>query len=86
QRDGEKLKNWFNNTDEGREARKELQGLYLPLTGTVWVNRSSGLRSVAYLYFGSGDCDLDLRYLGVGCGAHDRLLPLRKPALLAGKP
>ena len=78
QRDGEKLKNWFNNTLEGKEARKELKGLYLPLTGTVWVSRKSRGRYVACLVFFSGECCLSLHYLGSGYGASDRLLPVRK--------
>ena len=78
-RDGEKLKNWFNNTPEGKEAIKELQGLYIPLTGTVYVRRESRERCVACLDFDSEGCYLGLLYLVDGCGAGGRLLPLRKP-------
>ena len=77
-RDGEKLKNWFNNTDKGKKAMEELRGFYLPLTGTVWVHRVSRERYVVYLYFDGSSCYLVLICLEGDSGSHDRLLPLRK--------
>ncbi len=79
QMDGQRMKNWFNNTPEGKKAREQLQGLYLPLAGAIRVYRTSHYRCVACLCFVSEECFLDLRYLDHGYGASDRFLPRRKP-------
>lgn len=59
---------------------QEHRDKYFIFPGTVWVDRESRRRYVAYLVFDGDRCYLALDCLGGDCGARARLLPLRKPS------
>ncbi len=72
-RDALVVHKWLNS-DEGKEASRELRGIYLVFTGTVWVGQVTNDRSVSCLLWDGGRWVLGRRYLGRACGPLARLL------------